>query len=343
MRRSDSRSQPGLARQTPPGAGGGFSGGKAADPFPLMGPDYDAEARKLFAQLGIAGTLPGPEALTADNYRNLDCVYQHPNTGAKVFIGNIDAAKSFNILKANGIRRVINCQDTTAPNFHEKNPEFQYFRFPVAWWQRAPNMDTDEGVLRFFAPVFSWVDECLASGEHVMIHCLAGAHRAGTTGVATVMHLTKADFRTALVATKRIRPAVDPIMNLGELLQRLDRAMKSKGHQQRLSSNTGLSSPASSSSTGVGAPGVGTRPRRSLPGQGQYLPPRGQSVPLDRGAPARGIAAAPHAGLPGGRGQPRLSSVGRCGPGLANPSSGQRHLGAPSSAPVGVSLPRYPR
>ena len=31
---------------------------------------------------------------------------------------------------------------------------------------------------------------CHVSGENVLVHCLAGAHRAGTAGVIAVMYLT---------------------------------------------------------------------------------------------------------------------------------------------------------
>jgi len=48
-------------------------------------------------------------------------------------------------------------------------------------------METDEGVLRFFNPIFSFVEQQTELGNSILIHCLAGAHRAGTTGVSWLM------------------------------------------------------------------------------------------------------------------------------------------------------------
>jgi protein-tyrosine phosphatase len=41
--------------------------------------------------------------------------------------------------------------------------------------------------LNFFKPCHDFIDEALKRGENVMVHCLAGAHRAGTTGVSYMM------------------------------------------------------------------------------------------------------------------------------------------------------------
>lgn len=186
--------------------------------------DFDAEAHRLFAQLGNGNRQLPPAG--GKHFHDLDCVFEHSGTGARVYIGNLNAARSAGILDEHRITRVVNCQDMSTANYHENNPKFKYLRFPIAWWQRAKDVDTSDGILRFFAPLFAWIDEAMAARENVLIHCLAGAHRAGTTGVAVVMYLTKANAMTALMETKNKRPIVDPIMSLGELLLRLDNAME---------------------------------------------------------------------------------------------------------------------
>ncbi|CAK0820700.1 unnamed protein product [Prorocentrum cordatum] len=55
------------------------------------------------------------------------------------------------------------------------------------------------------------------------VHCLAGAHRAGTTGVAYTMHAADLDHKTAIAACKACRPIVDPIGDLTSLLATLER------------------------------------------------------------------------------------------------------------------------
>ena len=47
---------------------------------------------------------------------------------------------------------------------------------------------TDEGVLRFFHPLIHFIEEVTGKGKNVMIHCAAGAHRAGSTAIAWLMY-----------------------------------------------------------------------------------------------------------------------------------------------------------
>ena len=56
------------------------------------------------------------------------------------------------------------------------------------------------------------------SGENILIHCLAGAHRAGSAGVIAIMYLTGLDSSEALAAARLARPVIEPIGSLGQLL-----------------------------------------------------------------------------------------------------------------------------
>ena len=144
--------------------------------------DWDEEARKLFQRLNIdAGG-------GRDKYRNVDAVYCHPTTGAKLFIGNQTAARSESVLVGEAIFHVVNCQDASSANFFEGDPRFHYRRFPVSHWWQHDGMDAPDGVLKFFEDgCHAWIADALAGGHNVMVHCLAGAHRAGTTGVSFMM------------------------------------------------------------------------------------------------------------------------------------------------------------
>lgn len=42
--------------------------------------------------------------------------------------------------------------------------------------------------INYFKPLFDFIDEAIKNGDNVLIHCLAGAHRAGTVGIACLMH-----------------------------------------------------------------------------------------------------------------------------------------------------------
>mmetsp|Transcript_4098 Transcript_4098/g.3551 ORF Transcript_4098/g.3551 Transcript_4098/m.3551 type:complete len:88 (+) Transcript_4098:323-586(+) len=60
-----------------------------------------------------------------------------------------------------------------------------------------------------------------------MIHCLAGAHRAGTATTAWLMYAHKMTFKDAIKLAKSKRSCIDPIGDFSEVLQVLEEAMKS--------------------------------------------------------------------------------------------------------------------
>lgn len=186
-------------------------------------PDYDLEARKLFELLGLPPTgASSAEVSRQTQYRDLDPVWQHPTTGARVFIGNATASGTRDILRQNDITCIVNCTSDMPLTFQGRDQSISYFRFNIYRFMSTLNLSTHRGVLEFFLPVFDWIDACVAAGKNVLIHCLAGAHRAGTTGVAYTMHAANLDHRTAILACKTCRPIVDPIGDLTELLAQLE-------------------------------------------------------------------------------------------------------------------------
>ena len=75
--------------------------------------------------------------------------------------------------------------------------------------------------------MFAFVDGAVAAGQSVLIHCVAGAHRAGTTACAYLMHKNRAlSASQAIAVCKRRRPVVDPAISnkLVQLLHQLHAA-----------------------------------------------------------------------------------------------------------------------
>jgi protein-tyrosine phosphatase len=72
--------------------------------------------------------------------------------------------------------------------------------------------------------MFDFIEEAISRGESVLIHCLAGAHRAGTTGVSCLIHFAHLPAKDAIVIAKRCRPIIDSIGHLTEFLHRLEHA-----------------------------------------------------------------------------------------------------------------------
>ena len=183
--------------------------------------DWDAEARQLLERVNVS-----LQSRTAFNH--LDCIYQHPTTQAKLFVGNQTAARNVQLLEAESIYRIVNCQELTSCNFFEQDARFEYRRFPVSRWRTEVN--TDEDVIRYFEEgCHAWISQNLEAGRNVLVHCLAGAHRAGTTGVSFMMREGRYNADTAIRLAKALRPVIDPFGSLLELLERLERAYAASG------------------------------------------------------------------------------------------------------------------
>jgi Dual specificity phosphatase, catalytic domain len=143
---------------------------------------FDDAARALFAQLDKEEKVDEKKGKTAawgNRYRPLNAVWKNPKEGGgTVFVGNLQAAGSREILAEHTITNVVNCQGENTTNYFEKDAEFRYFRFPVSMWMMYSGSSPEE-LFRFLRPFFDFVDAATERSENVLIHCLAGAHRAG--------------------------------------------------------------------------------------------------------------------------------------------------------------------
>ena len=62
------------------------------------------------------------------------------------------------------------------------------------------------------------------TGRSVLIHCLAGAHRAGTSGVIYLMAKHDLGKDRAIKLAKDLRPIIDPIGSLYDLLKLIEQS-----------------------------------------------------------------------------------------------------------------------
>lgn len=85
--------------------------------------------------------------------------------------------------------------------------------------------------------MFQFIEEAISQGENVLVHCLAGAHRAGTTGVCCLIHFAHLSVPDAISIAKRCRPIIDPIGQLPEFLHRLQRAEEARMAREESSSS----------------------------------------------------------------------------------------------------------
>ena len=59
-------------------------------------------------------------------------------------------------------------------------------------------------------------------GHSVLIHCLAGAHRAGTTAILCLMHLLGLNSVEATQTAQSLRSMIEPIGSFQQLLAKCD-------------------------------------------------------------------------------------------------------------------------
>lgn len=203
--------------------------------------DYDEEARKIFARMGL-------EPAVRSRWAPLDCIWRERSAaaasgregstdgGGRLYVGNYVAASTRRILDDHGIQYVVNCQDTTSENYFEDDEVMTYLRFPVARLRPHYSPTASDGtkpVLDQFLPAFSFIDTTLSSGGNVLVHCLAGAHRAGTVGVAYLMYKSGMGMDEALRTAKVARPVIGPFGVLMELLRGLERDLGTQNIETR--------------------------------------------------------------------------------------------------------------
>ena len=188
---------------------------------------------------GVRRRLRGRRPVTANHqplpppqpgHRCLDAVWAHPGSGARLHIGNCIAASDRELLREHSIGLIVVCA-TEQLSHHRADPTIEYLRFYLAGWP--------DSSLELFRPLKEAVEEALVAGHGVLVHCLAGAHRAGAVGVGLVMLLEGARLDTALASVKARRAVVDPAaVGYLSLLERLDHELTCEDvepHQAALS------------------------------------------------------------------------------------------------------------
>jgi len=193
------------------------------------------------------------KVMSRTNIKNphLDPIYKSP-TGSIIYCGDYHVASDIQALRKHNIKYVVNCTRPSPsgelPNYHEGRGDISYFNFPIANWQKSVQhkgkktmIDSSApDVYQFFQRLFQFLDRAMASGSNVLVHCLAGCHRAGSTCVGILMHYEDQSLDDAIIAAKISRPIIDPIGCLPELLQlfQTERMKRSKVVSEKNSSSS---------------------------------------------------------------------------------------------------------
>ena len=114
----------------------------------------------------------------------MDSIWKHPTTGAKIYVGNLAATRDAALLASHNVRHIVNCTDDLFNELEGTANAPYYYMFNVGDWQFAggdlPALASVQQLSDWVNKLFRYVDGALAAGESVMVHCLAGAHRAVT-------------------------------------------------------------------------------------------------------------------------------------------------------------------
>lgn len=184
--------------------------------------NFDDEAYELFKKLNI-----DPSTKNNSNYNWTDPIWRHPEGGGTIYVGNQSAAESIAYLNSINVTHIVNCTygASKIPDFHKG--KLVYYNFAISHWNEKTN-NTNASIFEFADPLFEFIENAISTGKNVMIHCLAGAHRAGTTGCLCLMHFADLDVNTAIKTAKQCRSIIDPIGHLPEFLHRYQNAIASR-------------------------------------------------------------------------------------------------------------------
>lgn len=202
--------------------------------------DYDEEGRKLLARVHLLDDHqddPKDTITSRRRHQYSNAIYKDPQTGGTIHVGNHMAAESLqklNNMQPGPCRRIVYCLDGWNDKPFQDDPEFIYLTFNIGWWRSTLGKDRQDpiAVVEYFQPLFDFLDAELAHGQSILIHCLAGAHRAGTAGIASLMYLTGMNALEATETAQKLRPIINPIGDFPELLQTLEEGLKLKRQQQ---------------------------------------------------------------------------------------------------------------
>lgn len=139
-------------------------------------------------------------------FNKMDAVWEHPETKAKLFVGGESAAKDLELLRSNNISHIVNCRGSEVKNTLENTEGLCFFRMCII---SSKPVKTAEDIWEFFKDFFGFVDGALNEGKSVLIHCLAGAHRAPTATAAYLLYKMQSTPDEIRAHLKSCRPIVD--------------------------------------------------------------------------------------------------------------------------------------
>ncbi|TRY68328.1 hypothetical protein TCAL_03807 [Tigriopus californicus] len=121
-----------------------------------------------------------------------------------LYLGNMEAATDVILLESHGITHIITLDSVPLPRKISsflpkiKNLHIQVTDLP------------DEDILSFITSALAFINEGIASGGNVLVHCFRGKSRSATVVTAFIMQKYNLSFEQALARVKAKRDCVNP-------------------------------------------------------------------------------------------------------------------------------------
>lgn len=128
-----------------------------------------------------------------------------------LFVGSENVARQKELLLQHGITHVVNCSGVTSPNFYEDTFNYKTLKL---------NDSPKEDVLQLFKEVVAYINEAVAKGGRVFIHCQRGVSRGPTIALSYLMWQRNLSYEEAYPLLKSARSVCCP--NPGFVFQLLE-------------------------------------------------------------------------------------------------------------------------
>jgi len=94
-----------------------------------------------------------------------DLVWKDKETGAGIYVGDLECAQSMATLEKYKLFNIVNAQSMWTENYHDWDYErFNYLRFPIGELETLPKRfypyDPTSAV-RFINPLLDWIENCV--------------------------------------------------------------------------------------------------------------------------------------------------------------------------------------
>jgi predicted protein tyrosine phosphatase len=132
-----------------------------------------------------------------------DCEFECSQVSPYLFVAGHRVAENLELLRAKGIRRIINCSLSATRSYHEHAPGIVYLTLDL-------HDDKSEDLSWTLCPVIHFIYEGVSKGENTLLHCEKGISRSASFAIAYRMWMYKEKWQVAFDYIKMRRRVVAP-------------------------------------------------------------------------------------------------------------------------------------